>query len=254
MFDGPEKCIIFCATNRSGSSMVFDDFRNLAGYPPYQSETLFEEIILKKTAKSWREIWPELRGPSEVKGYFVDKVMFHHLPDLSRFMAGGSVIEAPGDYEFSPELVDAFQAFFRRAIWVSLERRDVFAQAVSLYLANATNVWWHSHEDPYEDPRHASVKYDFAKLKELYVHLVAERESWRRFFRHYSLAPIRIEYEYAAENYPGYLAELFVRAGLKMAPQYPTRRMVKIGDAVNEQYARRLREDVLSETKAEHRT
>jgi LPS sulfotransferase NodH len=227
--------------------MVVDDFCNLAGYPPGPSEILYDRIILKQAAQGWDEVWAEARDVFPVEGYFVDKVMFHYLPKLSKFMSGGLITEARRGYQFSPEQVDHFHSFFLNAIWVYVERSDVFAQAVSMYLAEETNVWYRWSDRRYQDARHDLVKYDAPKLKSYLMGFVVERDNWQRFFRHYQITPLRIEYGDAVERYPGYLEELFAKAGLQMIGDLPKRRVLKTGDAINERYAKRLRHDILLE-------
>jgi len=247
MPEAPERCILFCATHRTGSGMIFDDFCNLAGYPPGPSEILYDRIILKQAPQPWSKVWASARDAFPINGYYVDKVMFHYITKLSKFMSGGLITEARRGFQFSPELVDTFYSFFHNAIWVYIERSDVFAQAVSMYLAEESNVWYRwSHHD-YQDPQHGLVKYDGAKLKQYLNGFIHERENWQRFFRHYEIKPIRIEHLEAVENYPAYLAELFAAAAIKMPTEIPQRRVLKTGDAVNERFAKRLRDDVMME-------
>jgi LPS sulfotransferase NodH len=228
--------------------MVVDDFCNLAGYSPGPTEILYDQIIAKRAAQPWDEVWAKVRDLYPIEGYFVDKVMFHYLAKLSKFMSGGSITEAPHLHQFSAELVDPFHLFFRNAIWVYIERNDVFAQAVSRYLAEETNVWNRWSHLPYRDPGHEAVKYDAVKLKDHLTGLAVERDNWQRFFQHYKITPIQIEYEDAVQNYPAYLGELFAKTGLRMIADIPKRRVLKIGDAVNEKFAKWLRDECIGST------
>lgn len=247
MLEGPEKCVMFCATHRTGSGMIFDDFCNLAGYPPGPSEILYDRIIQKRAPQPWDKVWAEAREAFPINGYYVDKVMFHYLAKLSKFMSGGLITEARRGFQFSPELVERFRSFFKNATWVYIERSDVFAQAVSMYLAEESNVWYQwSHHAP-QDAKHERVKYDSTKLKNYLNGFLHERENWQRFFRHYGITPIRIEYSDAVENYPGYLEELFAKIDIKMISNIPKRRVLKTGDAVNERFANRLRDETTLE-------
>ncbi len=79
---------------------------------------------------------------------------------------------------------------------------------------------------------------------------MTERVQWRRFFQHYEIAPLRLAYEGAVENYPDYQNDVVAAAKIIPVHRCPPRRLVKQGDATNEAFARRLRDDVLGETYA----
>ncbi len=240
------KSVILCASQRTGSSLIFDDLLNVAGCKRTASELLYERIILEKTQRPWSEVWEEVSQKSRIPGYFVGKVMFHYTPRISNFIERYSAEEIERCLEFAPELFDAFYNFFRDAIWVYIERRNVFAQAVSMYLAETTNVWRRLVEEPQQgDVPIPAVAYEYGKLKEYLQGFLAEREQWQNFFRHYKITPIRISYEDAASGYPDYLKELLDRIGLKT--EAPPRRMIKLGGQRNEEWAEFLRNDVILE-------
>jgi LPS sulfotransferase NodH len=244
----PAKCIIFCATQRTGSTVVFDDLRNVLGYGPTYSEILYDRIILNKSKVTWSELWVEVAKVNTVQGYFVDKVMFHYTPQISSFIDGKSITNAERCLKFAPQLFDSFYDFFADAIWVCIYRRDVFAQAVSMYLAEATEIWERRVGEPWTDgPRTPEIAYDSEKLKNYLNGFLAEREQWQCFFQHYNITPIRISYEEVAAGYPHYLREVLDRAGLHMVDTPWQRRLLKLGDQVNEQWAEFLRNEVILE-------
>src|SRR5580700_4932286 len=107
----PAKCIIFCATQRTGSTVVFDDLRNVLGYGPTYSEILYDRIILNKSKVTWSELWVEVAKVNTVQGYFVDKVMFHYTPQISSFIDGKSIANAERCLKFAPQLFDSFYDF-----------------------------------------------------------------------------------------------------------------------------------------------
>jgi LPS sulfotransferase NodH len=242
------KSVMFCATQRSGSTVVHDDFRNVLGYPPGNSEILYQRIILEKTDRLWREVWDEVSKLNTVHGYFVAKFMFHYTPCISSFIERNSTVGVERCLKFLPELFDGFYNFFADAIWVYVERRDVFAQAVSMYLAETTQVWHRRlGAPPQGGPPAPAIGYDYQRLKPYLQGFLAEREQWQVFFRHYRITPIRINYEDAAAGYPGYLTELLDKAGLHMIEAPPPRRLLKLGDQLNEKLAQFLRHDVIAD-------
>jgi LPS sulfotransferase NodH len=241
-------CILFCASQRTGSTMVFDDLLNVMGYPPRDSERLYVQIVRDKTTEPWEAVWADVRAHNHLAGYTVNKVMFHYTPQISSFIAGTPVVKARRFFEFRPELFDAFHVFFRDAIWVYVERRDVFAQAVSMYLAEATGRWEiRAGTSRPAQPRRPDVRYDRVKLRDHLTQFLAERAQWPRLFDHYGIKPLRIEYEDAVARYPAYLDELLVTAGLEVSEPVPERRMFKVGTDLNHAYADTLRTEVLTE-------
>lgn len=263
------KSVIFCATQRTGSTLVFDDFLNVVGSGRLNSEILYERTALKKTQLPWNELWNELEALNRVHDYFLGKVMFHYTPLVSGFIERNSTSRVVYPcLKFSPGLFDGFRNFFADAIWVYVERRNVFAQAVSMYLAETTNVWEKLRgdgvkvhmdgTDPIEAvsrnpsrrsgvPPGSVVRYEYAKLKGYLQGFLREREQWQLFFQHYKITPIRISYEEAASGYPQYLKELLDKTGLHAVDAPPPRRMLKVGGQRNAEWAEFLRNDVIAE-------
>jgi LPS sulfotransferase NodH len=254
------KSVIFCATQRTGSTLVLDDFLNVVGCQRANGEFLYRRIIEEETQRPWPEVWEEVSKKFSFHGYFFGKFMFHYTPCISSFIERNSIDGVGRCLKFVPELFDSFYNFFSDAIWVYIDRRDVFAQAVSIYLAEATNQWERLACEPEEsgvpavweirtgrphpsDVPTSAVGYEYEKLKGYLQDFLAEREQWQHFFRHYRITPIRISYEEAVCGYPHYLKELLDKTGLTMAEAPPPRRMLKVGDQRNEEFAELLRKD-----------
>src|ERR1700733_2331436 len=135
------KSLIFCASQRTGSTMVVDDLLNIVGYEPGATEVLYDRIVANETQRPWSEVWDEVRRLNSFERYFLDKVMFHYTPQISQFIERNTTVGVSTCLTFKPELFDGFYNFFADAIWVYIDRRDVFAQAVSMYVAEATQIW-----------------------------------------------------------------------------------------------------------------
>ena len=248
---------MFCATQRTGSTLIFDDFLNIVGAYRKNPEILYEWIIRKKTELPWDEVWNEICARNRLQGYFFCKVMFHYTPRISSFIERNTYEGVALSHEFRPEQFDAFHSFFANAIWVYVDRRDVFAQAVSMYMAESTNVWEKLVRQPKpgvvtipDRPNavpESEVRYDSRKLKGFLRSFLNEREQWQRFFEHYKIEPIRIAYEEADRDYPHYLNELLAATGLQSVAEPPPRRMIKVGSQRNEEWSAYLRNEVIAE-------
>ena len=252
-----DKCIVFCATQRTGSTLIFDDFLNVIGSTRRNPEVLYEWIIRRKSTRTWDEVWSEVGTRNCVHGYFMCKVMFHYTSLISSFIERSTYQGVKNCYEFRPELFDAFHSFFANANWVYVDRRDVFAQAVSMYMAESTDVWEKlvrpqrvgvasSPNRPNPVPE-SEVRYDSRKLEGFLRSFLNEREQWQRLFEHYKIEPLRIAYEDADRNYPQYLNELLAATGLQSVADPPPRRMIKVGSQRNEEWAAYLRNEVIAE-------
>jgi len=205
-------------------------------------------MVRKKTEIPWKELWDKVSLQNAVHGYFIDKVMFHYTPLISAFIERSSITGVRRCLKFKPELFDHFYNFFANAIWAYVDRRNVFAQAVSMYLAEATQIWEKRTDQPLaERAPSPAIRYDYGALQQYLQGFLAEREQWEIFFRHYNIKPIRISYEDAATGYPEYLKELLDKTGLTMIDTPQPRRYVKIGGELNEKLTEFLRNDVIAE-------
>ena len=240
---GGDGRVIFCATARTGSTMVFDDLRNVLGYGPVDSEILYEEIIHRRTTKTWQQLWPELQQEWTVGSFWCAKVMFHYTPYISRFIAGEPLLRTPPVRHFNPADFDAFYRFFAGTTWVHVRRDDVYAQAVSMYFAETTGVWESREGGTPQD--FAAPDYDLEKLMKYLKEFIEERRQWDLFFSHYKITPLTISYEDALGGYPQYLDPLLERLGLQALQPLPPRRLFKIGNETNAEFAGRLRADAL---------
>jgi LPS sulfotransferase NodH len=245
------KSVIFCATQRTGSTLIVDDFLNVVGHKRVISEILYHKTM-GETGGPWSKTWDEVSKANTVRGYFIGKVMFHYTPYISRYIEHGSTAGPHHCLRFIPELFDSFYNFFADAIWVYIDRRNVFAQAVSMYLAESTQIWEKliaglRSRPPKPGVPADQVRYEYEKIKPYLTGFLAEREQWQLFFRHYKITPIRISYEEAAQGYPQYLKELLDKTELQAVEAPRPRRMLKVGDQRNEEWAEFLRNDVIAE-------
>jgi len=183
-----------------------------------------------------------------VQGVIINKVMFHYTWMIANAIRGIRVERPRPIYKFKPDLFDAFHEFFSQSTWIYGERGDLFAQAVSMYLAEATD-FWEIREASIRRPADlaARVPYDRERLLTLARRFLAERTQWQCFFAHYGIVPIRLAYENAVVNYPGYLDNVIAVTGLRRVEPTPPRRMFKVGDARNDDFAERLRADAATD-------
>jgi LPS sulfotransferase NodH len=80
--------------------------------------------------------------------------------------------------------------------FIYLTRRDLAAQAVSLYKAVATGIF-HTDTKPTADSiaRLESLEYDYVRIKYWYDHIVAQEKGWQAYFYENRIYPLCISYE-----------------------------------------------------------
>ena len=241
-----KRSLIFCATQRTGSALVYDDFFRLNGGPSLDAERPYT-LLFRENVATWDDLWMALGERNVVADHVVIKVMFHYLPHLSQFIAGVRPANNWPIVTFEPRQCDAFFQFFEGSQWAHIEREDVCAQIVSLFMAEKSHIWENrTGEARPEAPADAPIPYDRERLLKLARRILAERPLWRAFFAHYGITPLVIKYEDAAANYPGYLDELQRAMGLTSLSPCPPRRMFKVGGETHRDYAQRLRADLMA--------
>lgn len=236
--------IVFCATQRTGSSLVVDDFCNLLGERQINAEYLTTRLFNLREDNSWDEMWNEVQNSNMVKGFTVIKVMYHYLSYIADFINGiNPPDQVKGILEFDAERLKSFYDFFAGATWVHIQRNDVASQAVSVFLARKTNIWERRTLTMASTANIDVPPYDSSYLIRIVDRLRKEAAQWPLCFSHFGIKPIKIEYEQITNLYPLYLTHLFDMVDLKPPFPPPKRRMHKLGDHINRSYADRLRRE-----------
>lgn len=214
-FDQP--ALIFCASQRSGSTMIVDDFQNVTGRKLTQTEAFYHLVIARKIT-DWDQAMDILQQYRSGEAIFFDKVMFHHLPQLARMIAPAA--KASGATHFAK--------YFANATWVYIRRANIFEQTVSKYTAESLNVWDSAQASAgFND----TLSFDLDLAMDYMRVFIKEDNQWLAFFRRHGIRPIQICYEDAVPNYPHYLAPVLKAVGLEadLAKVGP-RRKKKVGN------------------------
>jgi LPS sulfotransferase NodH len=133
-----------------------------------------------------------------------------------------------------------FQSCFPHAIPIHLYRSDLIAQAVSLAIAQQTNVWRVFEGQP-EDSAPMPV-FDRAAIEKNLDCLKADNEYWQHCFERLQLTPMRVEYESLVAN-PRRILEQILQHGLypfemeRLPEEAHTRRQ---GSAINREWIERF--------------
>jgi LPS sulfotransferase NodH len=105
--------------------------------------------------------------------------------------------------------------------WIWLWRRDTVAQAVSWYVAEATNRWHLStHEDCLPLGR---IDYDFFSILAKVMIIGANQANWQAYFDVLGIKPLMLVYEDLVANPSACIAEIFRLLGKER--EFPTVRL-----------------------------
>ena len=199
-FDHP--AIIFCATQRSGSTMIVDDFQNATGRAASQTEA-FYHLVINKGIQDWAQALDILQRHRAGEALFFDKVMFPFVLRLSEMIAPNG----------APNRTAPFAQFFSKAIWVYIRRANIFEQTVSKYTAEALDVWDAAHAS---EGFNATMHFDMNMARTHMRGFIKEDAQWLAFFKRHGITPIQIYYEDAVPNFPHYLDPVLAAAGLEL--------------------------------------
>lgn len=128
--------------------------------------------------------------------------------------------------------------------YIYLTRRNLAAQAVSLYKATATNVF-HTNVTYDETSMQAldSLQYDFAKINQWYEHIVRQEQGWRDYFLNKRISPCYITYEEIDEDVGSVVKRIAYHVGVNpdkvSVPEKPSV-FKKVSDSRNMEWACRF--------------
>lgn len=128
--------------------------------------------------------------------------------------------------------------------WIFIDRKDKYAQAVSLDIAIQTRAW-SSRNKSLKQPR-----YRFKQIRRRFDRLTRERQFWDKFFTSTHIEPFRIDYEDFLLDPDGYVAQVLklwdVPAKPTFVPIVPE--IARQGTRVTNDWTSRFREELNDES------
>jgi trehalose 2-sulfotransferase len=176
----PAPRYLIAMTPRSGSSHLCDVIKNtnLMGRPGEMLSAQFIPNILNS-------------APAKDADDYVGQVM--KVIRTRNGVAGMKV----SWFQFN-EFCGAMQdpSVFLKYRFIHLTRRDLAAQAVSLYCATESNVF-HTNvaHAAHEVEKLTRLVYDYAKILQWYRHIEAQEIGWRTYFAKHNIFPLALSYE-----------------------------------------------------------
>lgn len=101
------------------------------------------------------------------------------------------------------------QTYFADFKYIYLTRRDLAAQAVSLYKQSSTKVG-HTNKEHSEEAisKLNALEYDYKAIKKWYDHIVDQEEGWQNYFNDNRISPLCITYEEIEDDILGVLKRI----------------------------------------------
>lgn len=181
----PRSRFLIAITPRSGSSYLCDVMTKikLFGIPGEVMNQEFIPKIIKRIPG---------RNPEE---YIRNVIHFRKTKNgISGLKASWFQFQ-----NFKNAMVD--HSFLSGFKYIYLTRRDMAAQAVSLYKATETSVFHtninHSEEAVF---KLRSLEYDYEKIKEWYTHIDRQEKGWQQYFNENRISPLHLTYEEIDKN------------------------------------------------------
>lgn len=250
MFDG----YILCGTPRTGSTLLC----NLLAATPSAGmpDSYYGRQFMADWAREWNLPDPAstgedtfsriylaaaIRAGKRGTGMFGLRLMRENLEDL---MAILSQI-FPGLGSDKARLANAFG----RLLYVHLSRGDKLAQAISYIKAQQTGLW-HIAPDGTEIERLAppqEPRYDFKRIRDEVARLEGHDAAWNSWFAAQRITPYRVVYEELEVDPTATLQRICKVLGIPAPhPGQVRPGVARLSDAMNEDWARRYREDIIN--------
>lgn len=177
----------------------------------------------------------------------------HGVTTFASYIPG--LASTPGDLfifkaswlDFAPLATTACDLFPRLRV-VYLDRRNIAAQAVSLYRAMTENVWHRRTAQP-SQAREPPGDFDLERAMSLLDRLEADKRAWEKWFAAAKIAPVRLTYESFETDISVALRRLNDAFGLALASDIGTDSgFVRLADATSADWTLRVQKRLLNMT------
>ncbi len=183
--DAPLRPYIVCASPRSGSTLLTTLLHGTGrmGVPAEYFNPLFLQPALG------RRFGVALGGPRVVAPAYLEALIRHRTSANGVF--GVKILLSQMQTWLA---VPQFRELLARSTFLWLRRRDRQAQALSLVLAQATQVW-HRGSDAGSQPAPEPPAFNAIEMRRAQGIILAEDFGWGQFFAINKVRPISFEYE-----------------------------------------------------------
>ena len=224
-----QKIYLICTTPRSGSNLLSSllessgmmgqpsEYLNMTGTIPHLAKK-HNLIDVNSTINLEKYLDFIIKNRSSSNNVCGIKIFFNQL---ERFL----------DF---PEMKEILQ----QCRFVFLTRKDVVAQAVSMYIAKETNIWKSTKEDT---SSRELVQYNGFKIGKIIEDLIKQNTKWSEFFFVNKIDYLEVNYEEIVENANELCQAIASFCGVDIGDyefSLGTSRYKKQGDSLNQEFAK----------------
>jgi len=193
---------VIASLPRSGSNLLAHGLRRtgLAWNPEEHFNVRHQQRLLSEwgldAMPPYREfVERAIVATKTPNGVFGTKIHWEHVPVMSAKL---------GEHGYGPALddVDVLPHLFPQARYIRTVREDKIRQALSLYRAIKSDVWYRHDEAP-PAPRGLTslADVDFARVEKQYHALIAGERHWDDFFEAHGIVPLTLRFEDLTGSY-----------------------------------------------------
>ena len=183
---------MICSTPRSGTTWLCDVVANTneLGYPgEYFADAqtgYYERLLGRKAIECYPAVFDLiLRLGSTPNKTFAVKLFWPFLHTLaSSFHRHGENLGQDG--------LDILKSYLPEISLVRLVREDKLRQAISLYRATKTNVWWKNKTVPVN--RDTPIPFDYQAIRAMKAKIIREEQAWSHRLASYDVPQLLLTY------------------------------------------------------------
>ncbi len=245
----PKNFYFICSNRRSGGTLLCDILQqlNVAGYPaeyfnPYpQTAAYRKEYVGAKAEKEF--ISKLIEKSTTLNGVCGTKLHSYEIPTLLEKIAAENLVNTQ-----SIETVRGkIEARFPNPKYIRVLRKNKIRQAISLYKALSSKLWWEFTEQPpmyqqIETPN-TNFEYNFEKIRECLVLVQKDDTVWEHFFTYNQIEPLVVYYEDFITDHVEGTKKILAYLGLPTDISIPEPRTRKQSDETSLEWEKRFRKE-----------
>jgi LPS sulfotransferase NodH len=240
-----QRSVLICTLPRSGSWLVAEALENtqLCGRPreyfrPAYQRPYMEAWNIPLQSSYDHYFAAVLEAGTTPNGTFSTKLHWGQFPHLLACLTASVRHTVP----IFPRH-DLVSMFFPSPTYIYLTRKDKARQAISLYRAIQSDVWW-KLETRGQDKEFLTRRPDFAEIRRLETELIEYESCWDRYFEEGAIKPISVTYEELCANYQAAAFGLLDLLGISVPggpDKVPLPTLLRQADQTSERWLRDYR-------------
>ena len=243
--------ILICSTQRSGTTMICEDFRNtgVLGNP----NEYFNHWGSNKEAidsidweKNLENIITQAKTENDVLSI---KVMANQMHSVNQ-----KLLTFSKKTDYKEKFLSEFYETFKDAFYIRVYRRDKLRQAISALIARKTEIF-HAVDKSvdnyfagkllkgYKEDYNTEFDTDITEIDTQIKHIYSQESIWDKFFDQNNIKYYPLYYEDICNSDYQYLHKISKEIGISIPDKTPQRKSLKLSNSINEEWVQRYQEE-----------